>query len=54
MLRGFFLIFLLAGIVIVAMCGFRGEHGTRTALGNFSRYGAATKSPGTSAARFFR
>ena len=30
MLRGFFLIFLLAGIVIVAMCGFRGEHGTRT------------------------
>ena len=30
MLRGFFLIFLLAGIVIVAMCGFRGEHSTRT------------------------
>src|SRR5881392_2408410 len=30
MLRGFFLIFVLAGIVIVAMCGFRGEHGTRT------------------------
>src|SRR6478735_947564 len=30
MLRGFFLIFLLVGIVIVAMCGFRGEHGTRT------------------------
>src|SRR2546430_14002643 len=30
MLRGFFLIFVLAGIVIVAMCGFRGEHSTRT------------------------
>src|SRR5437588_8343405 len=30
MLRGFLLIFLLAGIVIVAMCGFRGEHSTRT------------------------
>src|SRR5207248_441517 len=30
MLRGFFLIFLLVGIVIVAMCGFRGEHSTRT------------------------
>jgi len=30
MLRGFFLIFLLTGIVIVAMCGFRGEHSTRT------------------------
>src|SRR5438045_4867013 len=30
MLRGFFLIFLLAGIVIVAMCGFRGEHSTTT------------------------
>jgi len=30
MLRGFFLVFVLAGIVIVAMCGFRGEHGTRT------------------------
>jgi hypothetical protein len=30
MLRGFFLIFFLAGIVIVAMCGFRGEHGQRT------------------------
>src|SRR5437868_15332144 len=30
MLRGFFLIFVLAGIVIVAMCGFRGEHATRS------------------------
>jgi mono/diheme cytochrome c family protein len=30
MLRGFLLIFVLAGIVIVAMCGFRGEHSTRT------------------------
>ena len=30
MLRGFLLIFVLAGIVIVAMCGFRGQHGTRT------------------------
>jgi mono/diheme cytochrome c family protein len=30
MLRGFFLIFFLAGIVIVAMCGFRGEHSPRT------------------------
>lgn len=30
MLRGFFLIFVLTGIVIVAMCGFRGEHSTRT------------------------
>src|SRR5438045_9662330 len=30
MLRGFVLIFFLAGIVIVAMCGFRGEHSIRT------------------------
>lgn len=30
MLRGFFLIFFLASIVVVAMCGFRGEHGPRT------------------------
>src|SRR5436305_13478875 len=30
MLRGFFLISFLAGIVIVALCGFRGEHSTRT------------------------
>jgi len=30
MLRGFLLIFVLAGIVIVAMCGFRGEHSART------------------------
>ena len=30
MLRGFLLIFVLAGIVIVAMCGFRGEHSPRT------------------------
>src|ERR1700757_4618686 len=30
MLRGFVLIFFLAGLVIVAMCGFRGEHSTRT------------------------
>src|SRR3954452_22753834 len=30
MLRGFLLIFFLAGLVIVAMCGFRGEHSTRT------------------------
>jgi mono/diheme cytochrome c family protein len=30
MLRGFFLIFFLASIVIVAMCGFRGEHSPRT------------------------
>jgi mono/diheme cytochrome c family protein len=30
MLRGFFLIFLLASIVIVAMAGFRGEHSPRT------------------------
>jgi mono/diheme cytochrome c family protein len=30
MLRGFLLIFVLAGIVIVAMCGFRGEHSNRT------------------------
>ncbi len=30
MLRGFFLISFLAGIVIVAMCGFRGQHSTRT------------------------
>jgi mono/diheme cytochrome c family protein len=30
MLRGFLLIFVLAGIVIVAMCGFRGQHGPRT------------------------
>jgi mono/diheme cytochrome c family protein len=29
-LRGFFLIFFLASVVIVAMCGFRGEHGHRT------------------------
>src|SRR5438046_8210779 len=30
MLRGFFLIFLLAGIVIVALCGVRAEPSTRT------------------------
>ena len=30
MLRGFLLIFLLASIVIVAICGFRGEHSPRT------------------------
>src|SRR5438270_13884915 len=30
MLRGFLLIFFLAGLVIVAMCGFRGEHSIRT------------------------
>src|SRR5438445_1937831 len=30
MLRGFLLIFVLAGIVIVAMFGFRGEHIART------------------------
>ena len=30
MLRGFLLVFLLASIVIVAMCGFRGEHSART------------------------
>ena len=30
MLRGFFLIFFLLGIVVVAMCGFRGERGQRT------------------------
>src|SRR5438477_11022506 len=30
MLRGFLLIFVLAGIVIVAMAGFRGEHSART------------------------
>src|SRR5262249_17911618 len=30
MLRGFFLIFVLASIVIVAMAGFRGEHSPRT------------------------
>jgi len=30
MLRGFLLIFVLASIVIVAMCGFRGEHSPRT------------------------
>jgi mono/diheme cytochrome c family protein len=30
MLRGFLLIFVLAGIVIVAMCGFRGQHSPRT------------------------
>src|SRR5206468_1670083 len=30
MLRGFLLIFFLAGLVIVAMCGFRGEHSPRT------------------------
>lgn len=29
MLRGFLLIFVLAGIVIVALCGFRGEHSSR-------------------------
>ena len=30
MLRGFLLIFVLAGVVIVALAGFRGEHSTRT------------------------
>jgi len=30
MLRGFLLVFVLASIVIVAMCGFRGEHSPRT------------------------
>ena len=30
MLRGFLLIFVLASIVIVAICGFRGEHSPRT------------------------
>ena len=30
MLRGFLLIFVLTSIVIVAMCGFRGEHSPRT------------------------
>lgn len=30
MLRGFFLVFFLASIVIVAICGFRGEHSPRT------------------------
>jgi mono/diheme cytochrome c family protein len=30
MLRGFFLVFFLASLVIVAMCGFRGEHSPRT------------------------
>ena len=29
MLRGFLLIFVLAGIVIVALCGFRGDHSPR-------------------------
>ena len=29
MLRGFLLIFILAGIVIVALCGFRGQHSSR-------------------------
>jgi mono/diheme cytochrome c family protein len=30
MLRGFFLVFFLASIVLVAICGFRGEHSPRT------------------------
>jgi hypothetical protein len=53
-LRGFFSHLPSRRIVIVAMCGFRGEHGTRTPWEIFPDMVRHTKSPGTSTARFFR
>ena len=53
MLRGFLLIFVLAGIVIVALFGFRGEHSTGTPMEIFPDMVRQHESARAGAARIF-